>query len=74
MQECGRIPQACLFHVLGVSCVLWRLTDGTQTRFFPDASVGVAESVANVAALLAGVERLDVDYGGGALRRLREGI
>ena len=36
--------------------------------------VGVAESVADVAALSASVERLDVDYGGGALRRLREGI
>ena len=36
--------------------------------------VGVAESVADVAALSAEVERLDVDYGGGALRRLSEGI
>ena len=36
--------------------------------------VGVAESVADVATLSVGVERLDVDYGGGALRRLREGI
>ena len=36
--------------------------------------VGVAESVADVAALSAEVEQLDVDYGGGALRRLREGI
>ena len=74
MQECGRISQACIFRVLGVPCVLWRLTDGTQTCFYPNASVGVAESVAKVAALLAGVEWLDVDYGGGALRRLREGI
>ena len=36
--------------------------------------VGVADSVADVAALSAEVEQLDVDYGGGALRRLREGI
>ena len=36
--------------------------------------VGVAESVADVTVLSAEVERLDVDYGGGAFRRLREGI
>ena len=36
--------------------------------------VGVPESVADMAALSVEVERLDVDYGGGALRRLCEGI
>ena len=36
--------------------------------------VSVAESMADVAALSAGVEWLNVDYGSGALRRLREVI